>query len=300
MKRLIVLLLVLCLALSFSGCAILDYKQAMDHYEAGEYAEALELYKSLGDFADSKAMAEICWQKADYKHAEELFAAGDYRQALALYQGLAMYMDSPAKAIVCQYRIGLSCITEGNFEEGIQWLQPLGSYEDCIEQIRLAKWNWMHQGVQQTAPTCEINGGTVTMNAKPDGSFSVCYMATDSLLGISYMKSILLTFNNESNLGAYEAVYDSSSTGQVKEEASGALDISQFCTGTKLPVSVFNQTIIDPDGNETVSTTPSDSLMMAGVLPELTAVLAQSIPQLLEQTGVPVTPAELGFASLEQ
>lgn len=298
MKRLITLLLVVCMAISFSGCAILDYKQAMDLYEAGEYAEALEIYRNLGDFADSEAMAEICWQKADYKQAEELFASGDYRQALPLYEGLAMYKDSPAKAIVCQYQIGLACIAEGNYEEGIGWLEPLGSYEDCLEQIRLAKWNWMHTAVKQSNPFAEINGGTVTLNARSDGSFAVSFFAIDSLLGISYQKRILLTFNNESNQGAYEAVYDSSSSGQIKEEASGVLDISQFSATAKMPVDSFTQTVIDPDGNETVSTQTADALMMEGVLIELKAILAQSIPELLQQTGVPVTAAELGFTAL--
>jgi len=299
MKRIVAFVLVLCMAVSFSGCAILDYNQAMEYYEAGDYAAALEIYKSLGDFADSAAMAEICWQKADYKQAEELFAAGDYQQALPLYEGLAMYMDAPVKAIVCQYRIGSALLEEGNYEEGIQWLLPLGSYEDCLEQIRLAKWNWMHTAVKQSAPFMEINGGTVTLNARADGSFAVSFFAIDSLLGISYQKKILLTFNNESNQGTYEAVYDSASSGQVKEEASGIFDIAQFSAATKLPVSNFTQTIVDPDGKETISNTPSDSLMMAGVLPELTAVIAQSLPQLLGQTGVPVTPAELGLTSLD-
>ena len=299
MKRLIALVLVVCMAFTFAGCTILDYKQAMDYYNAGEYAAALEIYRSLGTFADSEAMAEICWQKADYKTAEALFAAGDYQQALPLYEGLAMYMDSPAKAIACRYQIGMALLEGEAYEEGIQWLQPLGNYEDCIEQIRLAKWNWMHTAVEQSQPVAEINGGTISLFAKEDGSYAVSYLATDTLLGISYKKTALLTFGNNSHEGAYEVLYDSTSNGQIIEEVSGILDISQFNGDAKLPVSSFQQTVVDPKGKETVSTVPSDALMMEGVLAEVKAIFAQCIPELFAQTGVPVSMAELGLYGLE-
>lgn len=298
MKRLITLLLVLSLALSLTGCKVMDYKTAMDYYEAGEYAQALEIYRSLGDFADSQAMAEICWQKADYKQAEALFAAGDYRQALELYQGLSMYMDSPAKAIVCQYRIGLACIEAGEYEEALSWLEPLGSYEDCPEQVQLAKWQWIYETVKADSPTAEVGGGTIALSADDEGGFSVYFINVDSLLGISYTKNFRLSFGKDSREGIYTAVYDSTSNGQIKEEASGVLDIAQFSAASNIPVDSFTQTVIDPDGKETVSDQTTDALMMEGLLMEMQATLVQCIPELLAQTGLPLTVADIGFAAL--
>lgn len=298
MKRIIALAVVLCLCMSLTGCNVLDYKKAMDHYEAGEYAEALALYQSLGDFADSAQMAQICSQKADYKKAEELLAAGDYRQALPLYEGLGMHMDSPAKAVACRYQIGLSCIGEENYEEALSWLEPLGSYEDSINQVSLAKWQWLHREVSAGLPLYRSGDGTVKLQANEDGTFSFHYEKEGYLLGVQYTNDFVMTFSRESAEGTYQAVYDSSSSGQIKEEASGTVNLAAFDASAKLSLDTFKQTVVDPEGQETVSTETQDSLMMQGMLAEVKSVLAQVIPKLLEQTGLPVTAQDLGFASL--
>lgn len=298
MKRIIAFVQALCLCMALAGCSVADYKKAMDHYNAGEYAEALVLYQSLGDFADSVQMAQICRQKADYKQAEELLAAGDCRQALPLYEGLAMYMDSPAKAIRCKYEIGLSCITEENYEEALSWLEPLGSYEDSLNQVNLAKWQWLHREAANGLPLYQSGDGTVRLQANEDGTLAFHYEKEGYLLGVQYTNDFVMTFSRESAEGTYQAVYDSSSSGQIKEEASGTVNIAAFTASAKLPLDAFKQTVVDPEGQETVSTESKDSLMMQGMLAEVKSVLAQVIPKLLEQTGLPVTARDLGFVSL--
>lgn len=298
MKKMIAALLAVCLCVSIAGCAVSDYKKAMDLYEAGEYYQALEIYRTLGDYADSAAMAQICWQKADYQAAEAFYAAGDYRQALPLYQGLEMYMDSPTKAIRCQYEIGLACVNSGSYEESLSWLEPLGSYEDSIEQIRLAKWLWIYTTVQETAPVVEVNGGTLTLLAREEGGFEIRFEKDGTLLGVTYSNAFSLTFDRDSETGAFTANYDSTGSGQINEAAAGKIYLAQYTSESKLIPETFTQTIVDNEGVETVSTETKDALMMEGLLLELQSALSQGIPQLLEQTGLPLTVKDMGFTSL--
>lgn len=298
MKKLIALMLVLSLLFALSGCKLLDYKYASDYYEAGDYVTAYNIFIGLGDFGDSAEMAKICRQKADYTEAEALLAAGDYRAALPLYEGLAMYMDSPVKAVSCRYHIGLDCIEAHDYEEALTWLEPLGSYEDSIAQVKLAKWLWFYETIKNHPCITSVNNGSIILFATEDGGFAIDYNNTDNLLGISYTKSFHMTFSKDSREGVYTAVYDSNSNGQIREEVTGTLDISAFSATSKMPVATFSQTVIDPDGKETVSTTPSDALMMQGLLMEVQMLLTQCIPAFLEQTGLPLTLADIGFSSL--
>lgn len=300
MKKLILLLLTLSLLFSLTGCDLLDYKYANDYYEAGDYATAYNIFASLGDFGDSREMADICRQKADYEEAEALLTTENYWAALPVYEGLAMYMDSPAKAIYCRYHIGLYCVEVGAYQEALTWLEPLGSYEDSAAQVRLAKWLWLHETVEASPCTASVGGGTVSLTATEDGGFAVSYYNADALLGISYTKSFHMTFGRESREGVYTAVYDSTSNGTIREEATGVLDISAFSASSKMPVSAFSQKVTDPDGKETVSSTPSDALMMQGLLMEVQGILVQSLPELMAQTGLPLLLDDLGFTALAQ
>ena len=298
MKRIIALTVVLCLCMSLAGCNVLDYKKAMDHYEAGEYAEALVLYQSLGDFADSEKMADICRQKAGYKEAEALYAALDYHHALPLYEGLGMYMDSPAKAVECRYRIGLGYVEEGKYQEALNWLEPLGNYKQSLEQVSLSKWLWLYEKTAEGLPLHHVNGGTVQLRANEDTTLSIHYEKEGFLLGVQYSHDFTMTFGWGDETGTYQAVYDSSSAGQIKEEATGAFAIAAFDAAANLSLDSFTQTVVDPDGVETISNESRDSLMMHGMLAEVKVALAEVIPALLAQTELPVTAGDIGFTAL--
>ena len=143
MKRMIAALIVVCLCATMTGCSAIDYLKASQLYKEEAYAQALPLYESLGDFADSAKMAEICSQKADYNAAEALLAIQDYEAALPLYEGLGMYIDSPLKAITCRYDNGLRYLSQADYKNAITWLEPLGNYEDCADRTSQARWLWV-------------------------------------------------------------------------------------------------------------------------------------------------------------
>lgn len=299
MKKLVVLFTALCLCVSMAGCDLTDYRTAMDYYEAGEYAQALEIYRALGDYADSREMAEICWQKADYQAAEQLYAAGDYRQALPLYQGLAMYMDSPAKAIDCQYAIGVGSMEAAEYGEAITWLESVGNYKDSLARIKQSKWLWICSRVREQAPALEFNGGMVTLTANDADKLELSYRKDGALLGVTYTNAFTLTVGFEEEEAVFTAKYDSASAGSICEEAAGVVKVPYFTAEKALSPDTFTQTVVDNDGVETVSTQTTDALMMQQLLAEAQTVLSQYLSQLLAQTELPVTVKDMGFVSLE-
>lgn len=60
MKKIIAVLIVLVMILSLAGCDSSKYKEAMQMYERGEYAEAKEIFLELGDYEDSASMVKQC------------------------------------------------------------------------------------------------------------------------------------------------------------------------------------------------------------------------------------------------
>lgn len=303
MKRFLLLLLILCLCLSFAGCDAKDYTDAMDYYEQGQYQQALELFTSLGDYADSKAMAALCQQFIDYADAQAFFAAGDYQAALDLFSGLRMYKDSPVMVFQCQYHIGMAHLAAGEYQQAIQWLEPLGNFEDCRQQVELAKWQYLHQHIT-------ANGGTITipvgedantqllLQAEEDGVLTLVYMAEGQLLGLPYLHELTIPLALNQEQTSCQVVYRSSLVTQVEEIASGVVLPGALSTSSGLSIDSFQQTITDENGETQISNDLSSSVMIQAITEAAQQAFSQYLPALLETTGTDVTPKDLGLLSL--
>ncbi len=301
MKKIAVLLLSACLLLCFAGCDIADYTKAMNLYDDGQFADARDIFASLGDYGDSAAMAQAASQQADYQAAELYFSSGDYALALPLYQGLDMFMDSPVKAVACQYQLGLGCIEAGAYEEALTWLESLGNYEDSRQQVGLAKWLWLYTAVQTKGGSIEtpVSGGAVSLTANEDGTMTLAYRKEATLLGMPYETSLSMVLQQGTREAQYAVRYVSTGINTIEEEAQGALDIALFSPTADLPVSSFSQRKTDSDGNESASTDPADAVMMRSVLMETQAALSEGLPALLAGVEAAVTVTDLGFAALQ-
>lgn len=294
MKRLLMVGLLLCLLVSMSGCTLLDYQKANKLYKKGAYVQAEEIYQSLGDFADSEEMAVISGKKADYAEAEELYAAGAYAQALALYTGLEMYSDSPLKAVMCQYEAGKACIAAGNYEEAVTWLEPLGNYEDSAEQLNLAKWNWL--GQQRHTKVLDAGSGrnrTLSIEMPEKETLVLRLLDTGLLLGLPYKTEFEMTLVRGVVGAEYTLTYNSTNIKNITEISTGTVELHQFAEG--LAVEVFTQTITDAEGITTESTDVADAIMTKTVAADVVAVVTECLPQLLEDSGVNISMADLGF-----
>jgi len=302
MKRVFALILIGCLCLSFTGCKAWDYGKATKYYNDGHYAEALALYESLGDYADSAAMAHISWQKADYEAAQEHFSAGEYRQAMELYYGLGMYMDSPAQAIDAQYALASELLKTGEYAEAIRLFEGLGAYANCADLVRQGISLWLRESLTRlggiTLKLDEAGKQTISLVSTGGETVHLIYARESMLLGVPNTCRFALILNPETKTAEYEASYLSAAASTILEESSGTADPTVFFTGQGLSTDSFIQTITEPDGTVTVSEDTTDAIILQSLLPEATGIIAENLVNLLEQTGTDITPEDLGFLSL--
>ena len=93
-KNLALVLLIDALMLTVTGCSASDYKTATQLMKSGDAAAASEMFKALGDYKDSAALAVAC----DYTVAKNTYDAGEYEKAAELFTALGDYEDSAALA----------------------------------------------------------------------------------------------------------------------------------------------------------------------------------------------------------
>ena len=107
-KRLIALVLVLLLTLPLCGCDSLDYSKAVKALDNGDFDEAEQLFRSLGDYKDSEEkLADV-----PYQHACDAFEKGNYEEAELLFRDLGENKDSLEK---------LSQIADCYLEDGLRY-----------------------------------------------------------------------------------------------------------------------------------------------------------------------------------
>jgi len=301
MKRIITLIVIACLCLSFTGCKAWDYGKATKYYKEGQFSQAQALYESLGDYADSAAMAHISWQKADYEAAQQSFLAGDFRQAMELYYGLGMYMDSPAQAIDSQYLLASALLEKGEYEESIRLFEELGAYANSPALARQGISLWLRESLTDlggiTLKLDDAGKQTLSLISTGGEAVHLVYVRESMLLGVPNTCRFALILDPETKEAAYEASYLSTASSTILEEASGTVDPAMFFQGQGLHTDSFTQTITEADGTVTVSQETTQAIILQSLLPEATSIIAENLATLLQQTGTDITPQDLGFLS---
>jgi len=294
MKRITALILVLTIAASLAGCTLQDYRTAGTLYKEGKYAEALQIYTALGDYADSAKMAEICLQKANYEKAAALLAAGEYEQAAELYDGLGMYMDSPLLAAESRYNGGITCLEAGDYARAIALLTQLGGYKDSADLVNLARWRWL--GQQRYTIILEAEGAdyaAVSLEPVEDQVMRIVLKKRSQILNLPYEMDFVMTLVRTQPDAAYSLTYTSTNVKTITETAEGNVTLRAFSEG--FPVTTFSQTVTDAEGNVTESDQTKDALMMRSVMAEAQAIVTENLPLLMEKSGADITAEDLGF-----
>lgn len=294
MKRILSALIVLALAVSMAGCSLQDYQTAGTLYEEGKYAQALEMYEALGDYADSAKMAEICRQKANYEKAGQLLAAGEYEQAAQMFDELGLYSDSPLMAAESRYIGGKASLEAEDYERAIALLTTLGGYKDSMDLVNLARWRWVGQQRYTNVLAAEgTSYATVSLEPVENETLRIVVKKRDQILSLPYEMEFIMTLVRTQPDADYSINYTSSNVKTITETATGSVTLRAFSDG--LPVTTFSQTITDADGNVTQSDQTADALMMKAVMAEVIADVTENLPLLLEKSGADVTLADLGF-----
>ena len=117
-------------ALLFSPPAVKksQYKNAIELAEAGEYAKALDYFKELGDYKDSKLRIEnytIIMTREMYEQATEFMTAKKYEEAQNIFLQLGNYKDAKELADEAKLLGQMASIQDVNVGDEISF----GTYE---------------------------------------------------------------------------------------------------------------------------------------------------------------------------
>lgn len=108
------------------------YTAAVAYQDNAQYAEAAEIFKSLGTFNNSVAMATECRYQQAITHAD----AGDYGEALALFESLEGYADSYLMGRACRYQQAVAYQAAGDYDTAIRLFGEVGQYEDSMARLK--------------------------------------------------------------------------------------------------------------------------------------------------------------------
>lgn len=124
----------LTLALMLTSCSSIDYKNAMNLYNSGNYTEALAVFEELADYKDSSEMAIKC----KYETAKSLFSSGSFTESYTILSKMREYEDCTELINQCVAGLILQ-IEDLNAQETMDYLLSLEgtlAYED-LETILL-------------------------------------------------------------------------------------------------------------------------------------------------------------------
>ena len=100
-KRILAIMLCVCMLVMACGCDSIDYKKATKLYNNGEWDEAIEIFESLGSYEDSEDMVNVC----NYEKATELYENGEYGEAIKIFSDLSGYSDSTEMIAKCKWSL---------------------------------------------------------------------------------------------------------------------------------------------------------------------------------------------------
>lgn len=104
LQKHIAVLMLLTLVCYLTGCKSLDYKEAQELFNSGEYLEAAAIYGALKDYKDSA----VKLNESRLLYAEELYDAGEYKEASEFFKmcqvdgDLAAALDRMAEELVAE------------------------------------------------------------------------------------------------------------------------------------------------------------------------------------------------------
>ena len=134
-KRILAIMLCVCMLVMACGCDSIDYKKATKLYNNGEWDEAIEILESLGSYEDSKDMVNAC----NYEKATELYENKDYDEAIEIFESLGSYEDSKEMVNACNYGKATELYENKNYDEAIEIFTELSDYEDSESMIANCK-----------------------------------------------------------------------------------------------------------------------------------------------------------------
>lgn len=100
--------------------------------EQENYAEAVEIYESLGNYNNSPALATYC----KYLQAVQASGNGDYNLAIDLFEALNGYEDSYERGRAARYAKAVSYQEAGDYATAAKLFGEVGQYQDSMARMK--------------------------------------------------------------------------------------------------------------------------------------------------------------------
>ena len=298
LSKALALVLILSILLSMTGCEALDYRKAVEQYNIGNFDAAAQSFSALGDYEDSRELAVL----SQYWAALTRMEKGKFSEALPLFLELGDYEDSPQRAVECRYQMAVGLFEAGSLSDGEAIFLELGEYKNTAEYLRKIQWQNFYDALPKdglcTEPAEGMELRIVPQKGKPNQlTFSV---SRTKDMGYVFYDELTLTLTRDS----LDAEFIATSTFTMdfhgeeigsQQTASGTVDISVFTPWEPLPVTSYELTGTDNQGN---AITGSDQVLMADTMAENLNAILTILPSLLESNGIPQTLQDIGFAPL--
>ena len=117
------------------GIPAYRYKQAEESFAAGEYVSARDIYRSLGDYKNSRDKFEEADNIIMYARAQEYFDNGEYEKAENIYERLGDYKDSKEKLAEASnmiiYDLAQQCYDDEAYYLAYELYDQLGDFLDA-------------------------------------------------------------------------------------------------------------------------------------------------------------------------
>lgn len=132
MKRTIAFLLVLVMCLSLCACNGTEYNRAQKLMKAGQYNEAIEIFKQLDGYRDSTEMVTKC----HYQIAIDLFNSGEYGNAREIFLALNNYLDCDDMVRDCDYETANTFFDKKEYSKAIEIFSSLDEWKDSRSKVQ--------------------------------------------------------------------------------------------------------------------------------------------------------------------
>ena len=264
--KLAALMLTVCLLMT--GCDKLDYRKAVQYYNARRYDEAIELFYELGEYEDSAAL----FTASHYWAAVERMEAGNYSEALPRFLKLGDYEDSAERATECKYQLGIQAIEEARYTDAENCFEELGDYRKTADYLRRLEWQKLYDyicanGVDSDGNpvvTYALSDRTVTFTAEPARILMASVWDKD--MGYTFHDSLTLILSPDSSVAEFEAYSTFSMTfgdGTIgsRQTGSGLIDLRSYSPGMALAFDTFSMTVTDNLGQTTTTDDSMESTM---------------------------------------
>jgi tetratricopeptide (TPR) repeat protein len=290
MRKIGVLLLVALMMISLTACKSDDYKEAMELYVNREYDAALVIFTELGDYEDSINMVTRC----RHAQAHSLLQNGKYEEARVIFEELGDYEDSAENVKECYYQQAIALMEGKQYEAAEEIFAMLGDYKDSADYANGMGWYLFTKYISERGEVTPDN-----LLYEHDG---VIYMDSDCLcveIGNSSFTAKTVIAPQKSVADLYATFNFKFGYYEIRDKATTKWDISRYEKGDFISWDeqdhYFSGRKFDGSYN---SADTADTLYGESGANLITA-LTDCIRKGLDESGLDVTMADLGFAKYD-